>query len=126
MKLARLIDDRFHTALAKLSDELLPLRTTFKLKGIAKVVREEFTKYEEVRKSALQKYGVKNEDGSLKTDDKNNVQFDEDGIKAFITEINELAALEVEVPTLKVSELGDKVRMTVDDLLQLEDVIVED
>jgi len=125
MKLARLIDERLHGALAKLSGEPLPLRTAFKLKGIIKTAREEFAKYEEVRKEALARHGQKNEDGTLKVDERNNVQFTQEGINAFATELNELATMDVEVPTLALSELGDKIVLTADDLEHLEGVIVE-
>ena len=125
MKLARLIDERLHAALGKLSGESLPLKTLFKLKGIIKTAREEYSKYEEVRREALQRHGDKAEDGSLKTNEQNNVQFSEEGMKAFIAEINELANMEVELPTLTVAELGDKVQLTFEELESLEGIIVE-
>lgn len=125
MKLARLIDERLHAALTKLSSEPLPLRTAFKLKGITKVAREEFAKYEEVRKEALQRHGQKNEDGSLKVNEHNNVMFDEGGIKAFAAELNELTLLDVEIGSIKIDELGDKIVLTAEDLEHLEGIIVE-
>jgi hypothetical protein len=125
MKLARLVDERLHLALNKLSAEPLPLRTAFKLKGIVKKAREEYSKYEEVRKEALQRHGEKNEDGTLKVDDRNNVQFTPEGIQAFASELNQLTSLDMEMPTLTLSELGEKISLTVEDLEVLEGVIVE-
>lgn len=126
MKLARIADDRFHLAVAKLSTEPLPLRTAFKLKGISKAVREEYSKYEEVRQGSLKKYGLKNEDGSLKTDERQNVLFDAEGMKAFTTELAELTSIDIQLPTVKISELGDKVNLTLAEVELLDGVIVED
>lgn len=126
MKLARITDDRFHLALAKLSAEPLPLRVAFKLKGLSKIVHGEHSKYEEVRQGALKKYGLKNEDGSLKVDERNNALFDADGIQAFTAEIAELTAIEISLPTVTLSELGDNVRLTVAEVEALEGVLVED
>lgn len=123
MKLARLADDRFHMALQKLAEEALPLKTAFKLKGIIKASREEYVKYEDVRREALQKHGLKNEDGSLKMDDRSMVQFSPEGLQAFTKELNDLGTVEVNLPTLKLSELGDNIRVTVEDLDLLEGVI---
>lgn len=125
MKLLRVVDEKLHAALQKLSNEQLPLKTAFKLKGINKLIKDEFAKYDEVRKEALQKHGLKNEDGSLKTDEKNNVKFDQDGMKGFIEELNELSNMEVEIPTISLSELGS-VNLTAAQLEALDGVVVED
>jgi virulence-associated protein VapD len=125
MKLSTLIDNRFHTALNKLSQQTLPLRTVFKLKGISKVVRDEYAKYEEVRQEALKKHGLKNEDGSLQLNETNNVKFDDAGMKAFAAEIQELTAMDVTLPSVKVSELGD-INITLSEVELLDGVIVED
>jgi hypothetical protein len=125
MKLARIVDDKFHVALQKLANEPLPLKTAFKLKGISKAVKEEYSKYDEVRKEALQKHGQKNEDGTLKTDEKGNVAFDDNGLQGFVDEINELTSLEIDMGTVKISELGDNIKLTSNELDLLDGVIVE-
>jgi len=125
MKLAKLIDQRLHATLQKLSSEPLPLRTAFKLKGIIKITREEFDKYEEVRKEALQRHGQKNEDGSLKVNDAGSVIFSDDGIKAFVAELNDLALVDINLPTIGLAELGEKISLSVEDLDLLDGIIVE-
>ena len=125
MKLSRIVDDRLYATLNKLATEPLPLRAAFRLKGIGKKAREEYLKYDEVRKEALQKHGLKNEDGTLKVDEKNNAQFDEAGIRAFSNELNELLSMDVELPTLKASELGN-VKLSANDLEVLDGILIED
>lgn len=126
MKLAKIVDEKFYIALEKLSVDALPLRTAFRLKGIMNIAKEESRKYEEVRKQALMKYGKKKEDGELVLDEKSCVQFDPEGLQAFATELNELGGLEIEVPKIKLSELGDNIIVTVEDLEALDGVISED
>lgn len=126
MKLARLVDPKFHAALDKLAAESLPLKVAFRLKGIAKTVREEFAKYEELRQEALTKFGKKDEEGKLVLDGSGNVQFEGASFQDFAKEIGALASEEVELPTIKLSELGDKISMTLEEIEWLDGLIVED
>lgn len=126
MKLGRIVDERFHTALAKLSTEPLPLKTAFKIKGISKSVRDEYAKYEECRQAALKNHGLKKEDGELDLDEKNNVKFDQDGMMAFAKDMSDLTSLDLDIPTVKLSELGDKLALTALELELLDGILVED
>lgn len=126
MKLARLVDPKFHAALDKLAAESLPLKVAFRLKGIAKTVREEFAKYEELRQEALNKFGKKDENDKLVLDASGNVQFDSSNMQEFAKEIGALANEEVDLPTIKLSELGDKITMTLEEIEWLDGLIVED
>lgn len=125
MKLARLSDARLHAVLRKLSSAPLPLRIAFKLKGVQSKVDEELGKYEEVRKSALEKFGKKGEDGKVLIKPDGNVEFDQDQLREFVAQMNELGQTEVEIPTLKVDDLGDRVQLSVDELTQLDGILVE-
>ena len=125
MKLVRLTDNKLQELLTRLASEPLPLKTAFKLKGIIKVATEEFNKYEDVRKDALQRHGLKNEDGSMQIDERNNVQFDQDGLRAFAGELNELGQLDVELPTVTLDQLGDKIAISAEDLELLEGIVTE-
>ena len=125
MKLSRIIDGRFHMALARLSAQPVPLKIAFKLKGIVAKVNEEMKKYEEVRSAALQKLGTKGEDGKLVVNEQNNVQMSEEAMKQFATELNELGSTDIELPTVTLAELGDKTNLTAEDAMSLDGVIVE-
>lgn len=126
MKLARLVDPKFHSALDKLATQSLPLKVAFRLKGITKTVREEFTKYEELRMDAIKKYGKKSEDGNLVLDASGNAQFEPEALQEFAKEVGALANEEVELQTIKLSELGDKITMTLEEIEWLDGLVVED
>ena len=125
MKLARLTDARFHTALAKLNAQPMPLRIAFKLKGISAKVAEELRKFEELRTSALERLGKKDAEGKVMTKPDGAVEFEPEQLKAFAAELNDLGSMDVDMPSVKVEELGDKVILTADELTHLDGVIVE-
>lgn len=124
MKLARLANPLFHQALNKLVAQPLPLRAAFKLKGITSRVNEEFRKYEELRHTALEKYGTKGEDGKLVLVD-NNAQFTPENLDLFAKDLNDLGGTDVEVGFIKLDELGDKAELSADDCMVLDGLVVE-
>lgn len=126
MKLARIVDPKFHAALEKLANQALPLKVAFRLKGIVKTVQDEFTKYEEVRQAALMKYGMKDGSGNLELDDNGNTRFDGNSFQEFAKELGGLINEEIEVPTIKLAELGDNITITLQDIQMLDGLIVED
>jgi translation initiation factor 2 alpha subunit (eIF-2alpha) len=124
MKLVKLTNDDFQKSLMKLSEQPLPAKTAFKLKGITKKVKEELTKYEELRNEALKRFGKKREDGSLDLADNGNVQFDTEQMHEFVQYIQEIVNEDVELATLSINDLGD-ISLTAEELLHLDDLIVE-
>lgn len=125
MKLARLTDNRFHAALKKLSAQPLPLRVAFKLKGIAAKVDEELKKFEECRQSALDKYGSKDAEGKLVLKADNTVEFMPEQLQAFAAELNDLGQTELDFPTVKFAELGEKAELSADEVTVLDGLLVE-
>lgn len=126
MKLARLTNPLFQAALTKLIAQPIPLRAAFKLKGIAAKVREEFAKFEECRKAALDKYGSKDEEGKLLLINGENVQFTAENLQLFAKEFEELSETELEIPSLKISELGEKVELSAEEVAVLVDVLADE
>lgn len=125
MKLARLTDARFHQALRKLTSQSLPLRVAFKLKGIAAKVDVELKKFEECRQTALEKYGKRDADNKIVVREDGSVEFEQDKLQAFAAELNDLGQEDVDLGSVKMDELGDKVELTVDELSLLDGVILE-
>jgi hypothetical protein len=120
MKLSNLIDPRFKSALTKLNQQQLPLRVAFKLKGTIGRIDEEQKKYEDVRLAALNKYGKKNEDGTLSSDSNGNVALEGADAELFVKDLNDLLSLDIELPSFSVNELGDKVTMSSEELFLLD------
>jgi hypothetical protein len=124
MKLSRLIDPKFKATLTQLNSQKLPLKAAFKLKTIIKKIDEEYSKYDEVRLASLNRYGKKKDDGSLDTDDQGNVPLEGDNGQLFVNELNELLDLDIAIPTLSVSELGNDISISSEELMLL-DFLVE-
>lgn len=124
MKLAKIIDPKFKDVIRKLAAEKLPLKTAFKIKGIMKTLDGEIEKYDEVRREALDKYGSRGEDGELVVDATGGVQLDAASMAMFMKSVNELLGMQVAVDTISISELGDDVRLSADDLTALDDLLI--
>ena len=125
MKLGKLVDPQYQSILRKLASQDIPLRTAFKLRGIIKISSEELSKYDEVRGEALKRLGDKKEDGSLQIDDKGTVKLSEENMNNFVAELNTLLATDISLGTVNVSELGDKVSLSTQELLILDELIAE-
>lgn len=125
MKLAKLTDLRLHSALRKLSAMPMPLRVAFKLKGIQVKVDEELKKFEEVRRSAIEKFGKRDDKGELVTKENGSVDFEVEQLRAFAAELNDLGQMDVDLPSVNINDLGDKVELSTDELLLLDGLIVE-
>lgn len=124
MKLNKLIDPAFQTALKKVSAQELPLAAAFKLKGIMKRGDEELAKYEEIRKSALEKLGERDENGQLILEQNGTVKLSQENLTSFIGELNALLDTQVDIGTLQITELGNKLSISVSDLMVLGDILV--
>ena len=125
MKLSTLIEPNFNTAVKKLISQDVPLSAAFKLKGIIKRCNEEIAKYEEVRKAALEKLGDRDEQGNLLPTENGSVKLSQGSMQKFAVELSALLSSEVDVGKLKISDLGDKVNLSMNDLLALGDLIAD-
>lgn len=126
MKLSKLVDPQFQVALRKLASQDVPLRSAFKLKGMIKQVNEALAKYDEVRTEALKRYGDKDDNGELVLEQGGkNVKLSEESAQAFVEELNNLLNDEIEVGSVKISDLGNNLSLSTTELILLEDVIVD-
>jgi hypothetical protein len=127
MRLSRITDPRFRDLLNTLSKEKLPLRVGFKLKGIIKTVNEEHAKYDELRLEAIKRYAKLKPDGELDLDENSGAIFEsQEKMNGFVTDLNDLVAIELtNIGSISMSELGDNLSLTTEDLLILDGVITE-
>lgn len=125
MKLSRLIDPQFQETLRKLAATDIPLKTAFKLRGIIKRGNDELQKYDEVRSAALNRLGDKNEDGTLAADEKGTVKLSGENLQEFTEQLTILINQDINIGTVSIGELGDKLSLTTNELLNLDDLIVE-
>lgn len=126
MKLSKIIDPRFKPVLQKLSQEKLPLKAAFKIKGIILKANEEYVKYDDLRLESLKKYSVKDESsGELALDESGNAALLPEFAPIFVKELNELSSLDLDIGTIKVSELGDSLSLTPEELIVLDGIIID-
>ena len=111
--------------LQKLVGKELKAKTAWTIAKLIKFAEKEVSDYEEARMKLINKYGVKNEDGSIKIDEATQQYvIADDSKEAFNNEHKELAEATVEIPInkLKIEDLGEAGFMPAE-LLMLEPFI---
>jgi hypothetical protein len=80
--------------------------------------------FNETRMELIKKYGEKDENGELKTDENGNVHIPDEALREFSNELQELLSTEVEINAnkVKLDDLGT-VEFTPSEMAQLEDFI---
>jgi hypothetical protein len=125
MKLSKLVDPTFQTALKKLSTQDIPFRSAFKLKGMIKQVNEALADYENVRVDALKRFGEKDDKGELVVAEGGSVKLSEENAQGFVKELQDLLNDNIDIGSLKVADLGDKLSMSAAELMALEDILLD-
>lgn len=125
MKLVMLNSLQFRESFEKIAKAKLPVKTSFKLKGITLKIQKELKKYEELRMELLNQLCKKNDQGELEVDEEGKAKFTDDvAQQEFGTKMVELGNVDVEVGTLSVSDL-DAVELSLNDLFVLDGLVVE-
>lgn len=108
MKLGKILDPNLHAVLNKLAAEALPLNAAINLKIIIQTLSKEYAAYEEERQNIIQRYSLKNEDGSIKIDNDGNAVLDEDYKVSFAEEISMLLNKEIKVALISLEDIKEK------------------
>lgn len=98
------------TALAQFTSARLHIKTAYKVSKLSQVVVNEMNFYTEKMNEIIQKYGRRNEDGSLMfSEDGTTVLLRKEDLSECQKEMNELDEVDVEVPDVKFSidDFGD-------------------
>lgn len=110
-----------------LSGAKLKARTAFQVGKLLREIEKEVQTFEKARADAVQKYGTFNDDGTVKTDENNQILFkDDDAMKAFVDEVTELLNTTVTLNAEKI-RLDDieNVDFTPGQILEMEKLIEE-
>jgi hypothetical protein len=126
MKLGKLVSDSsFGVSLRSLMKAPgLPPKTMFALRGIAKVVVEESSKYDEIRKEIIEEFAERDEKGEMVKITPDSVKIIPAKIKEMEAKLKALADIDIKIPHIKFEDLGETPTVTAEDLFHL-DFIVE-
>ena len=125
MKLNIVVSPTFSQVVDKLVKAEVPIATAYKLKSVIKTLGEEQKKFEDLRTSLIEKYAPKNKKGEIIKNEDGGYAVAEKNREEFFREIQELLNVEVEIPKIKISELGSKLEMSAQDLALLEGLLEE-
>lgn len=87
--------------LQQLSKKSLKARLAFSVAKLLKGAEQEIQSFNETRMNIIRKYGEKDENGELKTDESGNCKIEESSINEFSKELNDLIDTEVEISASK-------------------------
>jgi hypothetical protein len=122
--LAKIVSPRFRKSVDKLASQELPIKAMFQLKGVVKQIREETTKWDELQLDTAKKWATKDEDGKPileQSDGKTSYyKMDHENMIQFAAEMGELSKVEIDLTEVKINDLGCNVKLTTDDLVELE------
>ena len=125
MKLGQLVNPAFQAAFRKLSTQDVPLRAAYAIKGIEKQIREELSKYDAARVDSLKKLGTLDEKGELELDEHKNVKLSDEAMKSFAEQLSSLGEVDIAVSAIKISDLGNNVKLSASEASLLEDILSE-
>ena len=89
-------------ALQKLSQKELKAKLAWQVSKLLKAADKELQEFNEARMNLIKKYGEKDENGELITDDKGNCKIPEEVTVDFSNELNDLVEAEIEINANKI------------------------
>ena len=110
--------------LQKLASKELKARLALQIARLLKEAEKEIQNFNDVRMNLINKYGEKDAEGQLLTDDKGNCKILPSDISTFTKELNELVETEVEINANKLNlDTLDNLDFTPSDMAVLEPFI---
>ena len=108
-------------ALQKLAGKELKAKLAWQVSRVLKLAEKEIQDFNETRMNLIKKYGEKDENGELVTDENNNCKINNESINDFSNELNELIESEIEINANKIKiEDIENIDFTPAEMTQLE------
>lgn len=113
--------------LQKLSQKDFKAKLAWSIARLLKAAEAEIQSFNETRMNLIKKYGEKDENGELVTDEKGNCKIGNEVLEEFSTELNELIGSEVEINANKIDmKLIEDIDFTPADMAVLEPFVEMD
>jgi hypothetical protein len=124
MLLGNIASHNFQTTLQKLAEQPLAPITAYKIKKILKLATEEIKNFETIKNDIIQTFAERDAEGKVKQVP-GGVQLDITRKAEWDPQLKSLFAIEVELPKLKLQELGESVKLTALELMALDGLVDE-
>lgn len=110
--------------LQKLAQKDFKAKLAWSIARLLKAAEAEIQSFNDTRMSLIRKYGEKDEQGELITDDKNNCKIQTESIDNFTNELNEILTSQIEINANKIDmSLLENIDFTPGDMAVLEPFI---
>lgn len=122
MKLMELTSKEFSDSFEKVMGlEKIPSKTMYVFKGIAKQLKAEVEKFNEIRKTIIDECGEKDEKGTLVMLNETQVKIKLDSVKEAEERLKALGEVDIALPEVKFEDIGvNKEQLTPKDLFMLD------
>jgi hypothetical protein len=126
MKLGKIMDANFDRVLNKLLMEPVSLKSAINIKKTLELLRKEYAEYEQERKILLEKYSIKNEDGSMRVNSDGNIAVDENNTSIFMQEISCLLNKEIQIDKIDLRNISENSSnlYTAEEIFLLDDILL--
>lgn len=125
MKIARIVNPQFNSAFTTLLNQPVPMVTGIKLREIHNAIRAKQRAYDESREALLKDLCEKDADGNpvFEDDKKTAYKLSDEGKAKFSEELAKVFDEDFETASVEAKDLGDKVSLTPQNLILLEDIV---
>jgi len=125
MKLSSIVNSKFSNSFEKLLKAELPVLAAYKLKKITSIVQDEQKKFEELRQELVKKFAKKNKKGEICKNADGIYSVDKEKTSDFLKELESLLQVEVEVPKIKILDLGENIKISAEQVMALDGILEE-
>jgi hypothetical protein len=126
MKLQKIMHPDFQNAMRELNSHKLPIKVGFMLSRITDKLEAEIKRFEDAKIKSIREAGIKDDKGELVPDEGGNIQLSPEDKVRVEAELAEALETEIDVPTMKMSDLS-MVSLSGGSVAQLKkDIITED
>lgn len=125
MKLKEVLEPKFQSTMRDLTAQKLPIKTAFILAKATEKLETEINLFNKIKMESINKYAEKDSEGKLTANEDGTVKLSKEDADTIETQLKELAENDIEIPTVKLSDLGESLNMSVSDVLALKGLITE-
>jgi hypothetical protein len=125
MKIAHIVNPQFNSAFSTLLSQPVPMVIGIKLREIHNAIRAKQLAYDESREALLKDLCEKDADGKPMFEDETKTAYklSDEGRAKFSVELAKVFNEEFEMASVEAKDLGDKVSLTPQNLILLEDIV---
>ena len=123
MKLKEAFDLKFQSTAKQLTSQKLRIKAAVTLALAIEKLEAEMNRFNKIKMETIQKYAEKDSDGKLLSNEDGTMKLSPEDQTMIEAQLVEMVETEIEIPTVKASDLGEDVTLSVEELLLLKGLV---